>query len=212
MTILIFGGGDIAEKGIIPVVGGKVVDADVRARTEVYAYLRHYCPDVVINCAGVSHPTPMASSDYAAWREEIEVNLVGSYNVAHEALRLGEPTLIFIASVSGLYGKPNHSGYCASKAGVISLVQSLAMEGHNAYAISPGRVDTSMREKDYPGEDPRTRLSPGQIGGLVGDILTGSYSPGDNIIIRKQGYDTFIEVDKGEPWRTYLRVGEPPLV
>ncbi len=210
--ILIFGGGGIA-RGIIDVVGGEVANADVRSAWMVEKVTEHAQPDIVINCAGISEPSTVVHSDVGDWRREIEVNLLGSYHVAHAAIRHGVKTMIFIASVSGLYGKPNHSGYCASKAGVISLVQSLGMEGHNAYAISPGRVDTAMREKDYPGEDPRTRLSPSVIGLCVQDILKGGlYEPGDNIVIRKQGYEQFLEIDKGEPWRSYLRVGEPPLV
>lgn len=208
-SILLFGGGGIAQ-GIIEVNGGSTSVADVRSPHDIQAALRRPVPDVVINCAGVSAPGTLDSApDYEA---EIEINLIGSFNVAAMAIEAGVPTLIFIASVAGLYGKPNHSGYCASKAGVISLVQSLAMEGHDAYVISPGRVDTKMREADYPGEDPRTRLTPTQIGEVVRSILIGCYTPGDNIIIRKQGYDTYHDLDRGDPWRTYLRVGEPPLV
>ncbi len=210
--ILIFGGGDIATKGIIPVVGGDVSAADVRSSWMVNKAIEHARPEVVINCAGISEPGLIEGGDHLDWRREIDVNLNGSYHVAIASLDYGVKTMIFIASVSGLYGKPNHAAYCASKAGVISLVQSLGMEGHDAYCISPGRVDTKMREKDYPGEDPRTRLEPEQIGHLVNDIWLGMYQPGDNIVIRKQGYDTYTKVDKGEPWKSYLRVGEPPLV
>ncbi len=204
--ILIFGGGDIATHGIIPIVGGTVSTANVKHEHEIRAACERHRPAVVINCAGISHVATVADSDPGAWAEEVRVNLVGSYNVAHVA---SDATLIFLASVAGMYGKPNHSGYSASKAGVISLVQSLGMEGRNAYAISPGRVDTRMRERDYPGEDPRTRLHPKQIGDVVLDILAGKYEPGDNIIIRKIGFETFLRVDKGEPWRDYLRVGQP---
>lgn len=209
--ILIFGGGDIAEQGIIPTVGGRVTTANVTDLHEVRAAIETYEPDVVINCAGVSHVAAVADSDPDRWEDELAVNLLGSYYVAKAAVDAGVATLIFIASVAGLYGKPNHSGYSASKAGLISLVQSLGMEGHNAYAISPGRVDTRMRERDFPGEDPRTRLSPSWIGDLVASILAGIYDPGDNIIIRKEGHDiTHLGPDKGEPWRTVLRVGLPP--
>ncbi len=209
--ILIFGGGDIAEKGIIPTVGGRVTPANVPDLHEVRAAIKIYEPDVVINCAGVSHVSIVADSDPDRWEDELAVNLLGSYYVAKAAVDAGVGTLIFIASVAGLYGKPNHSGYSASKAGVISLVQSLGMEGHNAYAISPGRVDTRMRERDFPGENPRTRLTPTQVGEVVADILAGKYEPGDNIVIRKEGLETVhLGADKGEPWRTVLRVGLPP--
>lgn len=213
MKVLIFGGGDMAEKGIKPVVGGEVVnymECDVRKYEQVEAVINEAKPEVVIVTAGVSHPENIALSDPVFWADEINTNLIGSYHVAKASILAGVKTLIFIASVAGMYGKPEHSGYSASKGGVISLVQSLGMEGYNAYAISPGRVDTKMREKDYPGEDARTRLEPLEIGTLVQDILNGEYEPGDNIVIRRIGYETVpIRVDDGEPWKKWLKVGQP---
>lgn len=211
--IAVFGGGEIATKGIRPVVNDCwIVDQDVRCYQRIAELVAAMSPSAVIVTAGVSHPKTIADSDPADWEHEIDVNLLGSYNVAKAAVDAGVQTMIFIASVAGLYGKPNHSGYSASKGAVISLVQSLGMEGHSAYAISPGRVDTTMRENDYPGEDPRTRLEPIQVGQVVADILAGHYQPGDNVIIRKIGFDTFKRVHRGEPWRTWLRVGQPAVV
>ncbi len=203
--ILIFGGGDIATKGVIPVVGGTICDVDVTNRDAILRALHDHDPETVINCAGVSKPGIIANS---AHESELMVNLHGAFNIA---MYCGGLTQIHIASVSGLYGKANHSGYCASKAGVISLVQSLAMEGHNAYVISPGRVDTRLRERDYPNEDRRTRLWPTQIGMVVDTILKGGYLPGDNIIIRKRGFDTELRIDRGEPWFDWLDIGKPPV-
>jgi hypothetical protein len=81
------------------------------------------------------------------------------------------------------------------------------MEGYDAYCISPGRVDTKMREKDFPGEDVKTRLTTKQVAGVVKEILDGKYQSGDNIIIRKRGYRTLRRIDKGFPWKKYLNVG-----
>jgi NAD(P)-dependent dehydrogenase (short-subunit alcohol dehydrogenase family) len=57
----------------------------------------------------------------------------------------------FFTPVADLYGKPSHSNYCAPKAGVISLVQSLGMEGYKAYSISPRRIDSKMKKR-FPGQ------------------------------------------------------------
>lgn len=212
--IAVFGGGEIAEKGILPVVGGVAIGAvqcDVRRYAEVDAHMRGTAFSAVVYTAGMSRPVEIGRGSVGDWRMELETNLLGAYHVAQAAVhhQLGVP-MVFVASLAGLYGKPNHSGYSASKAGLISLVQSLAMEGHNAYAISPGRVNTAMRERDYPGEDPRTRLDPLVIGGIVQDILAGKYTPGDNIVVRMRGHEVLpLEIHRGDGWRERLRVGEP---
>lgn len=216
--IAIIGGGDIATRGIAPIVGGTVFDRDACDATDpgwVHAVLTALpAPlDAVIYTAGISTPATVTESDPRAWRREIEINTIGAYHVARAAIAAGAMRLVFIASIAGLYGKPNHSGYSASKAALISLTQSLAMEGHAAYAISPGRVDTAMRERDYPGEDPRTRLDPQQIGRIVDDILTDRYQPGDNIVIRMRGHRVLpLAVHTGDGWRQKLRVGNPITV
>lgn len=212
MTVALIGGGGIAEGIACAVPDCQIVaDVDVTRQESVDWWFHRCSPAAVVITAGVSCPAPVADPS-AKWAHEIDVNLTGSFRVAAAAITEGVGTLIFVASVAGLHGKPNHAGYSASKAGLISLAQSLAFEGHNAYAISPGRVDTPMREKDYPGEDPRTRLTPLQVGEVVADIIDGRYEPGDNIVIRKKGFETFVTVDKGEQWRTELRIGQPPLV
>lgn len=218
--IVIFGGGGICNKGIIPVVGGTAIthdECDVQYDGEITDALKKHRPEVVIVTAGVSHPQKIdkipPDGNKVLWADEIEVNLMGSIQTSSRSVQYGVKTIILMGSVAGKYGKPNHAGYCASKAGVISLVQSLAQEGHNAYCISPGRVDTPMRQRDYPQDTPGSRLDPKEIGYVVKDILDGKYTPGDNIIIRRIGLETApIKVDKGEPWKTELRVGEPVTI
>ena len=85
------------------------------------------------------------------WRDEIEVNLIGSFNVADAAVHAGARTLIFIASVAGMYGKPNHAGYCASKAGMDHYSRCVALEeadlphGVRIVSLAPGVIDTDMQ-------------------------------------------------------------------
>lgn len=179
---------------------------DVANLQDVEEAILTHMPSIVVNLAGVSHVVQM-DNPTEHYLEEIRTNLIGSFNIASVATKyITKATLIFVASVAGLYGKGNHAGYCASKAGVISLVQSLGMEGYNAYAVSPGRVDTKMREHDYPGEDKKTRLTTAQIAGVMKEIVDRKFKPGDNIIIRKKGYKTLRRIDRGEPWKTYLNV------
>lgn len=212
--ILIVGGGDIADNGIKPLLGGISVtkdDCDVRDYKSIENQILKYKPETVICTAGISHVSNIKDSSVSEWKEELDINLLGSYHVAKASVNNGVKNMIFFASVAGLYGKPEHSGYSASKAGVISLVQSLGMEGYNAYAISAGRVHTKMREKDFPNEDPKTRLLPQSVGRVIKEILSGKYTPGNNVIIRKRGYRILRRVDKGSGWSEYLRVGQPPV-
>ena len=207
--ILVFGKSDIGD-GINQlyddVFNIPKEECDVRDEKQIRKTLKKYNPDIIVNCAGISNVQVVAESNIDKWREEIDVNLVGSYLIAREAIAQNIKTMIFIASVAGMYGKPEHSGYSASKSGVISFVQSLGMEGYDAYSISPGRVDTKMREKDYPGEDVRTRLSTVQVAEIIKECIDGKFTPGDNIIIRKRGFRKLKRIDAGQPWKQYLNV------
>ena len=218
MRVLIFGKSDIGEgiKQLYPdTVNIPKEECDVRDYNQICATLEKYQPDAIVNCAGISHVQVVKDSNMVYWKEEIEVNLIGSYLIARAAITYNVKKMIFIASVAGMYGKPEHSGYSASKSGVISFVQSLGFEGYDAYSVSPGRVDTKMRENDYPGEDKRTRLSTLQVAEVVKECIDGKYEPGDNIIIRKRGFTKLKRVDKGQPWKKYLNVqplGAPKLI
>ena len=218
MKVLIFGKSDIGEgiRQLYPdTINVPKEDCDVRDYNQICAILEKYKPDVIVNCAGISHVQVVKDSNIKHWQEEIEVNLIGSYLIARASINWNVKTMIFIASVAGMYGKPEHSGYSASKSGVISFVQSLGFEGYKAYSVSPGRVDTKMREHDYPGEDKRTRLSTLQVAEVVKECIDGKYEPGDNIIIRKRGFTKLKRVDKGQPWKKYLNVqplGAPKLI
>ena len=218
MKVLIFGKSDIGE-GIkqlyLDTVNIPKEECDVRDALQVRVTLEKYKPDVIVNCAGISHVQVVKDSNIDYWKEEIDVNLTGSFIVARESINSGVKTMIFIASVAGMYGKPEHSGYSASKSGVISFVQSLGFEGYDAYSISPGRVDTKMRENDFPGEDKRTRLSTLQVAEIVKECVDGKYKPGDNVIIRKRGFRKLKRVDQGQPWKKYLNVqplGTPKII
>jgi len=183
LKILIFGkDSDLGEK-IVDAMGGLLSDVDVTNYQEVEKQIQEFQPDVVINCAAILEPEAIKESDVNVWHRVVDVNLTGSYHVS-KATPIGS-ILILISSTAGLHGKLGDSSYCASKSGVISLVQSLAFEGYNAYCISPARMDTKMRDKTHPNEDKGTRLLPETIVRIIQDVLDGVYKPGDNIIVKK---------------------------
>ncbi len=208
MTTLVFGAGGMS-KAFADTIRIPQDECDVRDIAQVADTVSVYNPDVVIMTAGVSNPGPIES---ARFEEEIGTNLLGAFNVAQICVNYGVNKMIFIASVAGLHGKPNHSAYSASKAGVISLVQSLAHEGYGAWAISPGRVDTEMRTRDYPNDTPGSRLSPFRVWEVIRKITNGDYPSGSNIMVRKIGLDKVVEEVVPTPYRDILAVGQPVTI
>ncbi len=91
-------------------------------------------------------------TDTASFREVIEINLIGSFIVAREAARVmrnGDGgAIILVGSANGLAAEAGTAAYNASKAGLHSLAQSLAVDlassGVRAVAIAPGWVRTAM--------------------------------------------------------------------
>lgn len=131
-------------------------ELDVSNHDSVVKYFIGKNYDIVINNAGVIFPDPIKNSNYHKWVKTIEVNLIGTYNICVQALLSGNPKIINIASTSGLNGRANWSAYCASKAGVISLTESLVAEGIDAHCIILGRTNTKMRRALFPNEDQST--------------------------------------------------------
>lgn len=106
--------------------------------------------DDVIHVAAIAAVGPLTDMPLADFRRVIDVNLTGAFLIAREATRhLGRGgNLVLFASQYGLKGWPLWGAYCASKAGVLrladSLVGELAPKGIRVNSISPGTVDTDM--------------------------------------------------------------------
>lgn len=88
------------------------------------------------------------------WREIIDVNLTGSYHTVRECLpylkkdRNEYKKIVLVSSILARLGVPGYSAYCASKAGVLGLMRSLAAELSRGKilvnALCPGWVNTDM--------------------------------------------------------------------
>jgi len=176
MKALISGGnGDIAQalKKQLEKLGWEVdapssAELDVTDIYNVDAMLCNHKYDLIVNNAGIIIPDNVRGSSPSIWSETIRVNLIGTYFVCRTALDWGNPMIINIASTSGLKGRAGWSAYCASKAGVISLTESLKEEGVDAHCIVLGRTNTKMRRELFPNEDPKTLRT---INSVVKEIL-----------------------------------------
>ncbi|WP_234817664.1 SDR family NAD(P)-dependent oxidoreductase [Mycolicibacterium sphagni] len=107
--------------------------------------------DVVANVAGVDQFRKFEDLDLATWQRHLSVNLTGPMLISRAALphlRASKGNIVTIASIAGLRGQPYQAAYCASKAGVIMLMKSLAIElaadGIRVNTICPGGVQTDM--------------------------------------------------------------------
>jgi len=182
MRIILGGNSDIGKA----IMGVKIKrqDCDVSKYSEVCNIIKEKKPSEIVNCAGIITPAPVKYSNIDTWENEIKINLIGSYYIAKAGIEVGAK-IVFIGSTAGLKGKAGWSGYCASKAGLISLTQSLANEGYDVWCVNPSRTNTKMRNKLFPNEDKNTLLSPFEIMRVVEDCFDGKYKSGSIITVLK---------------------------
>lgn len=160
--------------------GGTVssVAADVSDEAAVQGFVEHCLSefgglDVLYANAGISGGLkPMQEQTVAYWQEVLAVNLIGPFLAIKAAsphmIRQGGGSIICTASVAGLRANAGGLPYSASKAGVISLVQTVANElsgtGVRINAICPGLIETGMTKPIFDGA--RARGSEDRIGQL----------------------------------------------
>jgi NAD(P)-dependent dehydrogenase (short-subunit alcohol dehydrogenase family) len=125
--------------------------------------------DVLINNAGGSPSTDAASASPRFHESIIRLNLIAPLNVAQQANLLMQEQadggcIVFIGSISALRASPGTAAYGAAKAGVLALVQSLAVEWApkvRVVAVSPGLVQTEQSHLHYGDESGIAAVSAG---------------------------------------------------
>jgi NAD(P)-dependent dehydrogenase (short-subunit alcohol dehydrogenase family) len=115
--------------------------------------------DVLVANAGISVRRPFLEIREDDWRRVLDVNLTGVFHCAQEAGRrmstAGGGVILMTASTNGLSGHPLYADYNASKAGVVLLARTMALELAPAVrvnAVCPGYVLTPMQEAEYTPE------------------------------------------------------------
>jgi NAD(P)-dependent dehydrogenase (short-subunit alcohol dehydrogenase family) len=165
--------------------------------------------DVLVNNAGISQlsfvPTEEASLE--EWDRVIAVNLRGTFlcckYIGKEMIKGGGGSIVNISTTAGITGVPRAPAYCASKAGVILLTKSLALEwaryNIRINAIAPHYLETALSEglraseKAYTGlikQIPLRRF--GKTSEIVGAVLflasgASSYMTG-SVVVADGGY------------------------
>jgi NAD(P)-dependent dehydrogenase (short-subunit alcohol dehydrogenase family) len=132
------------------------------------------CIHVLVSNAGVQNPATLSSTSYEEWDKLIGVNFGGVFNSVRAFLphvsKHGEGGhIVTTASMLGLFAAgPGYTAYCASKFGVVGLMESLQVELRDVNIgvsiLCPGPVKTNLEKflADYP-----LALEPLAVGRLV---------------------------------------------
>jgi NAD(P)-dependent dehydrogenase (short-subunit alcohol dehydrogenase family) len=130
--------------------------------------------DIVVNSAGVRTNGSITEITEEQWDRTIDVNLKGVFVVSRlaipEMIKRGGGVILNIGARSGIAGQAGRAAYCASKGGMITLTEAMAMdyarEKIRVNCICPGPTRTPMVDTSTPEKLARykTRVPLGRIG------------------------------------------------
>jgi NAD(P)-dependent dehydrogenase (short-subunit alcohol dehydrogenase family) len=134
----------------------------------------------------------VAETDDATWQRMFDANLNSAFHILRalipEMRKAGGGRIIAIGSRAAEDPGPKVGAYSASKAALVSLMKTVALEnkdaGITANVILPGTMDTPANRKDMPGADVSTWVQPASIASLIvwlagddGKDVTGAAIP-----------------------------------
>jgi NAD(P)-dependent dehydrogenase (short-subunit alcohol dehydrogenase family) len=157
---LVTGGATGIGLGISQVLAGRGAQlapnpVDIRDRDAVDAMVQHIGRiDILVNCAALTGKpavTPFLECTRDQLDKIVDTNLKGTFHVSqsvarHMVERGGGGSIVHITSVAAFAGQELASVYCATKAAVTSLTQTMALElaphGIRVNAVAPGDINT----------------------------------------------------------------------
>jgi meso-butanediol dehydrogenase/(S,S)-butanediol dehydrogenase/diacetyl reductase len=145
---------DLAGSTEVQILPADVTVADVPERAVELATKAFGRLDCLVNNAGSGRWAPVHETDDAMLNEVIDISLKAPFRFSRAALGVMRPgsSIISVGSVFGMVGGLNGGVYCAVKAGLIGLTQTLAAQyganGIRSNVVAPGVIKTDMT-KDY---------------------------------------------------------------
>jgi NAD(P)-dependent dehydrogenase (short-subunit alcohol dehydrogenase family) len=117
----------------------------------------------------------IAETDDATWQRMFDANLNSAFHILRavilEMRKAGGGRIIAIGSRQAEEPAPGIGAYSASKAAIVSLMQTVALEnkdaGITANVILPGTMDTPANRKDMPGADTSQWVQPASVASLI---------------------------------------------
>lgn len=140
---------------------------DIEAKVQKLAQI-----DVLINNAGLHKDAPALLMDNASFAQIIETNLYGPFVLmkicGKKMLLKRKGVIVNISSLAGQTGNPGQANYASSKAGLIALTKTVAMElgsrGIRVNAVAPGFIETEMITDVKTVDSMKTRIPLGRVG------------------------------------------------
>ena len=135
--------------------------------------------EVLVANAGITDDTLLMRMKEEQFTSVIDTNLTGAWRCAKRAstkmLRAKFGRIVFISSVTGLYGNAGQTNYAASKAGLVGLARSITRElgsrNITANVVAPGFVETDMTAE----------LPPAQRDAYLASIPANRFATGEEI-------------------------------
>jgi NAD(P)-dependent dehydrogenase (short-subunit alcohol dehydrogenase family) len=184
------------------------VPADIREREACAAAVRSAVArfggvDVLVNAAGVYPRRPVLDISADDWQFVFQVNVLGTYFMMIEAIAAmrtrGGGRIVNVSSIDGFKAHPANAHYAATKAAVISLTRSLALEvapdGILVNSVAPGPMATETAKvsdwygpmlADLPTHQP---IEPAEIANVIAFLSDPSNVSiaGENVVVSGAG-------------------------
>lgn len=145
---------------------GSLYQSDVREFESVRRMIQQFCVDspapfALICSAGIAARRLLWKQREEEWNDVIETNLTGTFHtmraVVPTMIQLGGGSIVVIGSHAGFHGTNGQAAYAASKAGLIGLVKTAAMEwgpeNIRVNLVLPGWQKTGLSEGAIPEDD-----------------------------------------------------------